>query len=97
MGLLGYTRWATEIDRHMTAVGASSATQYRYPINTPFAHKVWTDQQLVAYDEMSNALVPKAGGDAEAFRKLVKQASEENPHGADIYYCPLVCVARRRS
>ena len=88
-------RWAAEIDVHLSAIGALDATQYRYPIETPWAHKAWSDQQLLAYEEMSEAIVTKVGGDAQAFRNLVKKVSKQYPQGADIYYCPVVCVARK--
>ena len=79
----------------MASAGASNIQLWRYPITTPFARKAWTDNQLVAFEEMSEALVPKAGGDQQRFRSLVRKVSREHPQGADIYYCPAVCVAQR--
>lgn len=67
----------------------------RYPINTPFAHKAWTENQLAAFQEMSYAIAPKTGVDAAAFRELIDKVSQEHPKGADIYFCPVVCIGRQ--
>ena len=79
----------------MASAGAVDVQFLRYPIKTPFARKTWSENQLAAFDEMSYAMVPKVGGDAEAFRKLVMKVIAECPKGAEVYYDPVVCLARK--
>ena len=80
----------------MSAAGASNVQMWRYPIITPFAHKAWTENQLAAFVEMSYAIAPKAGMEPESFRGMVEKVSSEHPKGADVYYCPAVCIGTRR-
>ena len=90
-------RWAASLDTYMEAAGASKVQMFRYPIETPFAHKAWTECQLVAFDEMSYAIAPKAGVDPDAFRELVNEVAADHPKGADVYYCPAVCIGVKRA
>lgn len=87
--------WASHLQHYMNEAGASNVQSWRYPIDTAFAHKAWSDNQLVAFEEMSEALVPDAGGDVERFRELIGEVSREHPQGADVYYCPDVCVGQK--
>lgn len=80
----------------MSAAGASNVQMWRYPIITPFAHKAWTENQLATFVEMSYAIAPKAGVEPESFRGMVEKVSSVHPNGADIYYCPAVCIETRR-
>ena len=80
----------------MSAAGASNVQMWRYPIETPFAHKAWSDNQLAAFHEMSYAIAPKAGVNAESFRRLVDKVAVDYPKGANIYYCPAVCIGTRK-
>ena len=68
---------------------------WRYPIETPFAHKAFTDNQLAAFHEMSYNITPSAGVDPEGFRNLLEEVSRIYPKGADIYYCPAVCIGMK--
>ncbi|KAL8791986.1 MAG: hypothetical protein Q9195_005404 [Heterodermia aff. obscurata] len=67
----------------------------RYPIKTPFAHKAFTDNQLAAFHEMSYNFTPTEGVDPEGFRDLLGEVSRIYPKGADIYYCPAVCIGTK--
>ena len=49
----------------------SMCVYFNTQIQTLFARKAWSDNQLAAYEEMSYAIVPKVGEDGEAFRMLV--------------------------
>ena len=44
---------------------------------------------------MSYNITPSAGVDPESFRHLLAEVSRIYPKGADIYYCPAVCIGRR--
>lgn len=90
--------WAAALDAHLTRAGAQNVHFHRYPISasaTPFAHKAWSDQQLLAFDEMAEALVPAAGGDSGEIKRLVRKVAQEWRGGAEVYYCPVVGVGRR--
>ena len=88
-------RWTAHLDKYLLAAGASDVQMWRYPIETPFAHKAFTDNQLAAFHEMSYHITPTAGVDPEGFRDLLGEVSRIYPKGADIYYCPAVCVGMK--
>ena len=88
-------RWTAHLDKYLLAAGASDVQMWRYPIETPFAHKAFTDNQLAAFHEMSYHITPSAGVDPEGFRDLLEEVARIYPKGADIYYCPAVCIGMK--
>ena len=92
---ISLNRWTAHLDKYLLAAGASNVQMWRYPIETPFAHKAFTDNQLAAFHEMSYNITPSAGVDAEGFRDLLEEVARIYPKGADIYYCPAVCIGTK--
>ena len=88
-------RWTAHLDKYLLAAGALDVRMWRYPIETPFAHKAFTDNQLAAFHEMSYNITPSAGVDPEGFRNLLEEVARIYPKGADIYYCPAVCIGMK--